>query len=997
MLTGIALPAAALVDIVNSPNSGMGVYQRNAENGTYTVKVFLDVKQAANISALEANVTYNNTVFTNVSLSDQINGSSGAIWETSVANANYETVGSTTTVKYLKASTNGDYWSVAAGSTPILYTLTFRIRNDAVTGAIYIRLDANYAKVQDNVTGNITGALRNDQYNIVLDTTAPVTSVTNGIVGGWYASAQAVNLATNELNNEATINYSTDSSDPTVSANHVAAQVMGIGIPATANGIRSTTLNYYAQDWAKNAPPNVESPYQTQVYYIDTEYPTINSLEYTAGPIGIGGTVYVTFNINDASGQLYNSSYPLVNITGHPATKVSGSGMGVYVFSKVLAGNDDNGSHYADISVQVRDKAGNTSTLTRTNAIALDFQGPTFAISVTPDPAMFPNIATLNVTASETLLTIPTVFISPRTYANYVARNGLAYTYTFEVTGNGWTANVPWLGMEGDNVSPQINALEPVAGAMLVPTISNVALEITDQGRGVATGTIMVTINGELAVSGGISADPASYSVVLSAIPAGFRVSIDPVALFNIESVVTIEVTARDATGNVAVLTYSFKTEDLTPPAIDPVQPTADAVDVSMNTPLIFNVIDFSAVVTSSVFVSINDTLAISAGGTADPLKYSVMISQITGGLRIELQPLSHFTCGRPVSVSITAADNAANAGSLVYSFTVEPDSVPPLIVPVDPTANQLFVSRNLPVTILLEDAGSGISTGSIFVTINGRPAIAAGIVSAGCCEASLVPSGDYAYQIVVTPDFYIGYWSPVTVEVSVQDAAYPTRNAAVYTYMYRTDTDPGIIPQISLKVYLQGYYNPLTDRQKPVTINLQFRPLKFGPALRTFSLPLNAQGETGAVSLHSLPADFYYVVICHELTGADIGVNHLPVLIDQAQPFLATFPIILDLRTRPNAYYYAPYISGEATAPAGGTLDPFFTESNGRRSIRAGNAVLDADGAINILDFARWRSEWENFAGQGSVADFNADGSVDTMDFAIWRYNNENMYPVDY
>jgi hypothetical protein len=116
-------------------------------------------------------------------LSDQINASSGAIWETSVVNSNYQTVGDTTTIKYLKASTDDDYWTVNTGEKPILYTLTFKVRNNAPTGPIQISFNPNYARVQHNVSGNITGQLLNHVYSIVLDTTAPITSVSNGSIG----------------------------------------------------------------------------------------------------------------------------------------------------------------------------------------------------------------------------------------------------------------------------------------------------------------------------------------------------------------------------------------------------------------------------------------------------------------------------------------------------------------------------------------------------------------------------------------------------------------------------------------------------------------------------------------------------------------------------------------------------------------------------------------------------------------------------------------------
>ncbi len=1112
LFAGIALPTYAVIDIVNSPNSGYGVYQRNSQNGTYTVKVFLDVKAAAHISALEANVTYNNTAFTNVSLSDQINSSSGAIWETSEANASYATSGSVTTVKYLKASTNGDYWSVAAGVAPLLYTLTFRVKNNAPTGNINILFDQNFAKVQDDVTGNITGTLRNSVYSIVLDSTAPTTSVSNGIVGGWYQAAQSVNLGTTELNNEATINYTVDGTDPMISGSVVRASgtVSGIPVPATSNGIRVTTLNYYAQDWAQNAPSNVETPYKSQVYYIDTEYPTINSVQYTPGPIGIGGTIYVTFNISDTSGLLYNTSYPLVNITSHGATKVTGNGMGQYVFSKVLASNDDNGTHYADISIQTRDRAGNTSTWTRTNAIALDFSGPTFSISATPNPAQFPCTVTVNVTASETLIATPDVFIAPNTSANYVSQSGLSYVYTFDVTGNGWTEIVPWLesGASSDTVSPSVTPISPLEGSLgvpittseivlcvtdnvivttaslqlsidgyriisggmqtdattydvsiapsaggytvsvspkvrfrydqyvalqvcvsdwqnnsttkdyaftieadtyapevvpvsptaaatLVPTNSSVVFDVVDIG-GMVTSSLYVSVNGVLAVSEGVAADPVQYVVSFMSVTDGVRVMIDPVSDLLPETEVTVQVLVNDNVGNKSDMSYTFKTEDVTAPLITPLFPTVNTTGVSANGTIVLSVTDFSIVVTGSVHVTVNGVQVMAAGEQVTPGQYAVFLVPTVSGYVLSVAPQKHLPYGRLVSVSVQAEDNALNLRSLLYQFTIENDTYAPVIVPMSPTADQVFVPTDAPLVIVLSDAETGIATASIYVTIDGKQIVSGSIVSAGYGVLALAASGDTSYIITITPNAKFSYWTSSTVDISVKDNALIQQNKSTLRYVFRTESDPSIIPQLSIKVYLQGYYDPVRDQQRAATINVQLRLSKFGAALRTYSVPLNSSGESGVVRFLGLPAENYYLAIYHELPGRVPGANHIPVLINDPLPFTGTFPVLLDLRTRPNLYYYAPYISAEASAYPGTTLDPFFTESNGKRSMRSGNASFDVHGAVNIVDFAVWRNEWQAYAGQGSIADLNADGVVDTLDFAIWNYNDQSMYPVD-
>jgi hypothetical protein len=551
------LPAFALVELTSSPNSSGVVFERNSQNGNYVFKVVANPKANAQVSAVEANLTYDNTIFTLVSITDQINASSGAIWETSVVNAAYQVSGNRTTVKYLKASTDGDTWSfLSSGGPKVLYTLTFQVKNNAPLGATFLVFDGNFAKVQDANLGNVTGTLRAVTLNIVLDSTAPISSITNGIVGNYYKTAQSVDLGTNEQGHAAQIHYTLDNTNPRVSATtvHGADPINGILISSVANGMKVTTLNFYASDLPVGAPSNVEAITHTHVYHIDTQLPSVNILAHDSGPVGVGYSVRVTFNVNDNSGFLAGN--PTVKLGNQNYTRISGSGIGTYVYSRTITGTEGNG----DLSIIVTDLAGNTLSYLLNNAVTLDLNPPTFVITPLPNPVTVNRRVTINVLASKTLEQQPNVSLGGVS-ANWVSQAGNNYVFTAIATANGWLANLPWVVASGvDSYAPTVNLLTPLPGAINVHPVTALHIDFSDIGSsGIAPSSLQVTINNgtlQSAIRNGVF--QSGFSGVQNLLSGILRVTINHTVAFNSPSLVTVDLKLKDVSGNTLNKTYVF-------------------------------------------------------------------------------------------------------------------------------------------------------------------------------------------------------------------------------------------------------------------------------------------------------------------------------------------------------------------------------------------------------------------------------------------------------
>lgn len=108
-----------------------------------------------------------------------------------------------------------------------------------------------------------------------------------------------------------------------------------------------------------------------------------------------------------------------------------------------------------------------------------------------------------------------------------------------------------------DTSAPTINQLEPADGDEEAPKDSNIVFKATDEGTGISTGTINVTINGDTAISGGAAQD--GFGLNLSADGASYWVTVDPDDDFSVDETVSVTAQVADVKGYTASVSWSFK------------------------------------------------------------------------------------------------------------------------------------------------------------------------------------------------------------------------------------------------------------------------------------------------------------------------------------------------------------------------------------------------------------------------------------------------------
>ncbi|MDZ7342717.1 MAG: Ig-like domain-containing protein, partial [candidate division KSB1 bacterium] len=249
--------------------------------------------------------------------------------------------------------------------------------------------------------------------------------------------------------------------------------------------------------------------------------------------------------------------------------------------------------------------------------------------------------------------------------------------------------------------------------------------------------------------------------------------------------VCSIYVWDRSYLQNFADTTFTFyPLRDTTPPVIEPVDPLANAVDVPVDSPIVFKVWDTeSHVDVSSVWLKIASRQVNVDHAKPDSNK------TVGDTVYFRYKPDTDFAYDDLVKVEVQAADSVGNQNILGYQFkTIGQDTTPPLIVPLDPLPGDTGVSLGANITFAVTDKASHPDTSKITVTVTsyhtGQP------IAGAFTKKVIQPDSVYC---VFDPTANLLWGDSITVVVEAADSA---GNTATKNYGFRTtnDTTPPLI-----------------------------------------------------------------------------------------------------------------------------------------------------------------------------------------------------------
>lgn len=334
--------------------------------------------------------------------------------------------------------------------------------------------------------------------------------------------------------------------------------------------------------------------------------------------------------------------------------------------------------------------------------------------------------------------------------------NTLDITYTFTIT--------------SDIGSPTITGRLPAKNAVNVPVDTNIIIYLQDTEGGIATSTIMMKVEGERV-----------YPQISGNLPKTCTITYDPAEDFKWGQEVDIYLEVVDFASNMLHEAYTFTTKlDKNKPKISGHTPPQNEINVSIATPILFNITDGEAgVATSTILFKVN-------GATITT--YS--LNEIPQGYSLYYDPPIDFAYGQIVEVNLEVEDLATVPNKLIegYTFTTTNDIIPPKVVYRQPDIRETQVPVETNITVSIGDDETGVNKNSIVMFVNGENV--AGKLNITGTKAE--------YRVTYDPQVHFEYNQVISVIINASDLSNNPMPQDAYTFTTKLDT---------IKPYITDHY----------------------------------------------------------------------------------------------------------------------------------------------------------------------------------------------
>jgi hypothetical protein len=282
---------------------------------------------------------------------------------------------------------------------------------------------------------------------------------------------------------------------------------------------------------------------------------------------------------------------------------------------------------------------------------------------------------------------------------------------------------------------PYFGSFNPLNAAQNIPLNTNIAFQALDNESGVDVNTMQasVSINGTAAAlytnasseitrtctTSNLDAVPTCNFIINPA--ADFPYDSEVCTTLNIRDLARTPIAYADISNSAAPQTWCFRTvfDTVKPYTVNNI-PGKNSGGNATNTPFTFDLRD------NETGVDI-DSVIITLDGV-DYTKNGINSFIYTGnptGYQISINPLPTYSENQQVTVRIRAKDRATQNGIPVpnlldetYIFTTK-DTQTPFVSSTTPAANSGFVDACLPITVVLEDTGTGVDIDTVRVYVS--------------------------------------------------------------------------------------------------------------------------------------------------------------------------------------------------------------------------------------------------------------------------------------
>ncbi len=264
-----------------------------------------------------------------------------------------------------------------------------------------------------------------------------------------------------------------------------------------------------------------------------------------------------------------------------------------------------------------------------------------------------------------------------------------------------------------DNVAPRVTQRSPDAGETGVATTRAVEFNLEDDGVGVDSSSLRLTVEGTLLL-------PGAPGLSITGTPASYRVAYQPVEPFPTEARIDIRIEAGDLAEPAAnVMTpdeyYFFTAVDSDPPRIVEILPApGGTIDVAGE--IRIRLADDGAGVDPEA-----TSLTLTQDGT--PSDVELVFEPLADGFWAVHRPTAELYQPGGLEASLASADRAdppnPRADS-VWTYTVIEDTDPPQLVSASPAPGSADAPRTAAILLVVNDNAAGVDSAGVLLEIDG-------------------------------------------------------------------------------------------------------------------------------------------------------------------------------------------------------------------------------------------------------------------------------------
>ncbi|MEW6095662.1 MAG: Ig-like domain-containing protein [bacterium] len=312
-----------------------------------------------------------------------------------------------------------------------------------------------------------------------------------------------------------------------------------------------------------------------------------------------------------------------------------------------------------------------------------------------------------------------------------------------------------------DEEKPKTSGHTPSKNATDVAIDTPILFNITDEGAGVASSTIVFKVNG---------ASITTYS--LNEIPNGYSLYYDPAVDFGYNQIVEVSLQVEDMAfvPNKLIESYTFTTtKDIIPPKVIYRSPDIRETQVPVDSNITVYICDDETGINK-------DSIVMFVNG--ENVTEKLVITGTKTEYLVNYDPQANFGYNQVINVLINSKDLANNSMPQdAYTFTTKLDDIKPYVTDHSPTKGATGVKIDTEIMFHLKDNESGIDKSTFILFVEGIDVSAQVIITGTKSD----------YNVFYNPNESFDYGQEVNIMIKITDFG---SNTIEEIYSFTTEQD---------------------------------------------------------------------------------------------------------------------------------------------------------------------------------------------------------------